>query len=257
MESSSLQRFDGKVALVTGAASGIGRATALRLAEEGARVVAVDRDEGGNQAVVADLLDSGHTAVAATCDLLDTGSIAPTVDAAAGEWGRLDVVCNIAGIGHFARDEVETLEAWNQVIAVNLTGTYLVSQAALPHLLAGEGGAIVNTSSSSATAGAPWSSAYSASKGGVIALTQTMAVTHGKQRLRVNCIAPGGVETPIVEQFSFPDGVEMDRALLGRIMPFDRMGEPEELAAAFAFLASDDASYCNGIVLRVDGGLQA
>ncbi len=252
-----MKRFDGKVALVTGAASGIGRATARRLAEEGARVVSVDRDGAANQAAVADLRRSGHHAVAATCDLLDTASIAPTVQAAATEWGRLDVLCNIAGIGHFARDEVETLEAWNEVLAVNLTGTYLMSQAALPHLLADGGGAIVNTSSSSATAGAPWSSAYSASKGGVIALTQTMAVTYGKRGLRVNCVAPGGVDTPIVEQFAFPDGVEMDRALLSRIMPFDRMAEPEELAAAFAFLASDDASYCNGIVLRVDGGLQA
>jgi NAD(P)-dependent dehydrogenase (short-subunit alcohol dehydrogenase family) len=129
-----------------------------------------------------------------------------------------------------------------------------MSKTALPHLLATRG-AIVNTASTAGTHAQPWSSAYSASKGGVIALTQTMAVSNGMQGVRVNCVAPGGVETPIAEQFSPPEGVDL--AIMGRIMPFERMGSPDELAAAFAFLASSEASYINGITIRVDGAMKA
>ena len=177
----------------------------------------------------------------------------PTVAQVMDAYGRIDVLCNIAGIGHFARDEDETPEAWNRVIGVNLTGTFFMSQACLPHLLESEGN-IVNTASTAGTNAQPWSSVYSASKGGVIALTQTMAITNGRSGIRVNCIAPGGVETPIAGQFTVPEGVDL--TIMDRILPFHRPAQPFELAAAFAFLASDDASYCNGIVLRVDGGMQ-
>ena len=148
-------------------------------------------------------------------------------------YGRIDVLCNIAGIGHFATDEDETLEAWNRVIGVNLTGTYLMSQACLPHLIESQG-CIVNTASTAGTHAQPWSSAYSASKGGVIALTQTMAITNGRSGVRVNCIAPGGVETAIGAQFTPPEDVDL--TLMARIMPFARPGQASELAAAFAFL---------------------
>ncbi|MCY4193424.1 MAG: SDR family NAD(P)-dependent oxidoreductase [bacterium] len=237
-----MNRFDDKIAVVTGAASGIGKATAARLRAEGATVVGIDRDP----------LDDVDMAI--QLDLLDLGAISPAVEQAAKAYGRIDVLCNIAGLGHFARDEDETPEAWNRVIGVNLTGTYFMSQACLPHLLH-SGGNIVNTASTAGTNAQPWSSAYSASKGGVIALTQTMAITNGKSGIRVNCIAPGGVDTPIAEQFAPPDGVDL--AIMSRILPFERPANPSELAAAFAFLASEDASYCNGIVLRVDGGMQA
>ncbi|MCY4035973.1 MAG: SDR family NAD(P)-dependent oxidoreductase [bacterium] len=237
-----MNRFDDKIAVVTGAASGIGKATAARLRAEGATVVGIDRDP----------LDDVDMAI--QLDLLDLGAISPAVEQAAKAYGRIDVLCNIAGLGHFARDEDETPEAWNRVIGVNLTGTYFMSQACLPHLLH-SGGNIVNTASTAGTNAQPWSSAYSASKGGVIALTQTMAITNGKSGIRVNCIAPGGVDTPIAEQFAPPDGVDL--AIMSRILPFERPANPSELAAAFAFLASKDASYCNGIVLRVDGGMQA
>ena len=234
-----MNRFEDKVAIVTGAASGIGQATVARLRAEGGTVVGIDRDP-------VDDVD-----MAIEFDLLDLDAISSTVDLVANAYGRIDVLCNIAGIGHFASDQEETLEAWNRVIGVNLTGTYFMSQACLPHLLESRG-CIVNTASTAGTHAQPWSSAYSASKGGVIALTQTMAITNGKLGIRVNCIAPGGVETAIGAQFTPPE--DADLTLMGRIMPFERPGQPSELAAAFAFLASEDASYCNGIILRVDGG---
>lgn len=234
-----MNRLENKVVVVTGAASGIGQATAARLRAEGGTVVGIDRDP-------VDDVD-----MAIQLDLLDLEAIAPGVDQVVDAYGRIDVLCNIAGIGHFASDEDETIEAWNRVIGVNLTGTYFMSQACLPHLLESRG-CIVNTASTAGTHAQPWSSVYSASKGGVIALTQTMAITNGRSGVRVNCIAPGGVETAIGAQFTPPE--DADLTLMARIMPFERPGRPSELAAAFAFLASDDASYCNGIVLRVDGG---
>jgi NAD(P)-dependent dehydrogenase (short-subunit alcohol dehydrogenase family) len=249
-----MTRFDGKVALVTGAASGIGRATAVRLASEGAAVACVDRAVDGAEATAAGIRDKGGNALAVGCDVLELAQIDAAVARTVEQFGRLDALCNIAGIGHFAKDEEETIEGWNRILGVNLTGTYFMSRAALPHLLESKG-AIVNCASTAGTHAQPWSSAYSASKGGVIALTQTMAITHGREGIRVNCIAPGGVTTAITEQFPMPEGVDL--AIMARIMPFVRMGEPEELAAAFAFLASDDASYVNGIILRVDGGMKA
>ena len=237
-----MNRFENKIAIVTGAASGIGQATATRLRAEGGTVIGIDRDP----------LDDVDMAI--QLDLLDLDGIAPTVAQVVDAYGRIDVLCNIAGIGHFASDEDETVEAWNRVIGVNLTGTFFMSQACLPHLIKSQG-CIVNTASTAGTHAQPWSSVYSASKGGVIALTQTMAITNGKSGIRINCIAPGGVETAIGAQFIPPEGIDL--ALMSRIMPFARPGQPPELAAAFAFLASDDASYCNGIVLRVDGGTMA
>lgn len=237
-----MNRFENKIAVVTGAASGIGAATAARLRSEGGAVVGIDRDP-------VDGVD-----LAIQLDLLDVGAISSAVAQVMDSYGCIDILCNIAGLGHFARDEDETLEAWNRVIGVNLTGTFFMSQACLPHLIESHGN-IVNTASTAGTHAQPWSSAYSASKGGVVALTQTMAITNGRSGIRVNCIAPGGVETPIANQFTPPEDVDL--TIMSRILPFDRPAEPSELAAAFAFLASDDASYCNGIVLRVDGGMQA
>jgi NAD(P)-dependent dehydrogenase (short-subunit alcohol dehydrogenase family) len=224
------------------------------LASEGAAVACVDVNAKGVRQTAKAIEGDKGRAKAYTCDLLDVASIGKTVKAVVRDFGQLDVLCNIAGLGHFARDEDETIEGWNRVIGVNLTGTYWMSKVALPHLLATKG-AIVNTASTAGTHAQPWSSAYSASKGGVISLTQTMAVSNGMQGVRVNCVAPGGVETPIAEQFLPPDGVDL--TIMGRILPFERMGTPDELAAAFAFLASSDASYVNGITIRVDGAMKA
>jgi NAD(P)-dependent dehydrogenase (short-subunit alcohol dehydrogenase family) len=247
-------RFDDNIVVVTGAASGIGRATALRVATEGAAVACIDMAADGLAEVTDEIEAGGGTALAVECNLLEVESIPGAVAAVIGQFGRIDALLNIAGMLKVIDDLSHSVDDWNRLIGVNLTGTYFMSTAALPHLLESKGN-IVNTASTAGTKGQPWSSAYSAAKGGVIALTQTMAVSHARAGVRVNCIAPGGVETPIMSDFVPPEGADL--GLIDRIAPLARMGSPAELAAAYAFLASEDGSYCNGIVLRVDGGQQA
>jgi len=249
-------RFADRRVLVTGAASGIGRATALRLAAEGATVACLDRDADGLASLAAEIAAAHGSAAARvhTCDLLAREGVQPVVRAAVADLGGLDALCNVAGIGGFRLDLEQTLDDWDAILGVNLTGTWLVTQAALPALLASRG-AIVNTASTAATDATPYSSAYAASKGGVVSLTRSLAVTHAKTGLRVNCVAPGPIDTPIALQYVPPDGV--DPALLALVLPFGEIGRADEVAAAIAFLASSDASHVNGVVLRVDGGKRA
>lgn len=249
-------RFTNRRTLVTGAASGIGRATALRLAGEGATVACLDRDEAGLAATVAEITASGlaGSGRAVPCDLLARDAVQATVRAAIAALGGLDVLCNVAGIGGFRLDHQQTLDDWDRILGVNLTGTWLVTQAALPALLESHG-AIVNTASTAATDATPYSSAYAASKGGVVSMTRSLAVTHVKAGLRVNCVAPGPIDTPIALQYVPPEGADL--SLIGLILPFGGVGEAAEVAAVIAFLASSDASHVNGQVVRVDGGKRA
>ncbi|HZR81984.1 MAG TPA: SDR family NAD(P)-dependent oxidoreductase [Candidatus Binatia bacterium] len=249
-------RFSSRRALVTGAASGIGRATALRLAREGAAVACLDRDEPGLASLVDEVAGSGVRGAArvVACDLSMREAVQPIVRDAIAALGGLDVLCNVAGIGGFRLDHEQTLEDWDRIIGINLTGTWLVCQAALPALLASRG-AIVNTASTAATDATPYSSAYAASKGGVVALTRSLAINHVKSGLRVNCVAPGPVDTPIAADYVPPEG--SDLSLIGVILPFGEIGRPEEVAAVIAFLASDEASHVNGQIVRVDGGKRA
>jgi meso-butanediol dehydrogenase/(S,S)-butanediol dehydrogenase/diacetyl reductase len=249
-----VNRFDSRSTLVTGAASGIGRATAVRLASEGAHVLACDVDEKGLAEAVASITAAGGTAVAHRLDVSDPAACRAAVAACASRFGKLDVVCNIAGVltwDHFT----EIAEAtWNRVLAVNLSGVFFVSQAAIPHLLETRG-VIVNMASAAALRGQAYTAPYAATKAAVASLTQSLAVEYAKRGLRVVALAPGGVKTALTVQTKFPDGADM--SLIQKLMPLMPMAEPEEIAAAVAFLASDEARYINGAVLSIDGAQTA
>jgi NAD(P)-dependent dehydrogenase (short-subunit alcohol dehydrogenase family) len=246
------ERFAGKVALVTGAGSGIGQATASRLGAEGAVVACVDLVETAAEKTAAGISEAGGIARSYQCDVRDAGSVAGVVAAAVGDLGRVSVVCNIAGIGSFAHSHELAVADWDRIIAVNLTGTFLVAQACLPHLLDG-GGVIVNTASTAGLMGQPYSAAYCASKGGVVMLTKALASEYIKQGVRVNAIAPGGVDTPILNSFGPPE--DADYKLLYKIMTPMGYATPDELASLFAYVASDEARYMTGSIVTMDGGI--
>jgi NAD(P)-dependent dehydrogenase (short-subunit alcohol dehydrogenase family) len=244
-----MDRYEGRVVLVTGGGSGIGRATVHRLVDEGATVVATDIAEEGLATTAKDA--SRPEAVTPFVGDVSDPAFGPAAVAVALEHGRLDTVVNSAGILRFEHSHEVRLEDWQRILDVNLTGTFLTCQAALPALLDG-GGAIVNVASTAALAAHPWAAAYSASKGGVLALTRTLAIEYAKQGLRANAVCPGSIDTPITGAFNLPDGA--DGKLLHRIMSPVGMGDPARVAAAIAYLGSDDAQHVNGADLRIDGG---
>jgi NAD(P)-dependent dehydrogenase (short-subunit alcohol dehydrogenase family) len=247
-----VERFAGKVAVVTGAAAGIGRATAVRLVEEGATVIAVDLRADD----LADLAKAHPDTVDVVAgDVSDPATAAAAVAAAVDGHGRLDVLANVAGILRTANSHEVDAAEWDLVLRVNLTGTYLFCQAAIAVMLDAGGGSIVNIGSTAALSGHPWAAAYSASKGGVLALSRTLAVEYAKRGIRVNVVCPGSITTAITDDFQFPEGA--DTKLVQRIMALDKPRGPETVAAAVAFLASDDAAHVNGESLRVDGGTLA
>jgi len=246
----SLRRFQDKVVLITGAASGIGLASVERIAQEGGTILCADVQPEAVQASAKRAVELGGRAEAVRCDVGDPEQVRHTVATCVERFGRLDVLCNIAGILRFDHTHELSLDDWSRVLQVNLTGTFLMCQAALPHLVATRG-CIVNMSSTSALAGLAYGSAYGASKAGVLALTRSIAVEYGKQGVRANAICPGSISTPMTKSPSFPEGVDMK--LVMRAMPLDKFRGPETVASLVAFLASEDAAHVNGEDVRVDG----
>jgi NAD(P)-dependent dehydrogenase (short-subunit alcohol dehydrogenase family) len=247
-----VRRFEGKVAIVTGAGSGIGRGTARRLAAEGAAVAALDVMGEAVAETVAGIIAEGGTAVAYSCDVTSEASVTSTMVSIVGDQGSPTVVCNVAGIGGFFNTHDMPFERWEKILAVNLTGPFLVCRAALPHLLE-HGGAIVNVCSNTALMGQAYSAAYCASKGGLLMFTKALAAEYMDRGVRANVVAPGGTDTPLLGTFELPEGA--DSKQLTKIMSPMGFSTPAEIAASIAFLASDESSYTTGAVLSVDGGL--
>jgi len=247
-------RFDGTVALVTGAAGGIGRATALRLAAEGARVLCVDVVEQATSETVAEIEAAGGTARAQPTDVRDPAACEAAVAAAVATWGTLDVLCNVAGVLHATHSDDETDEGWRRILAVNLDGTFWLCRSALPHLLERRG-AIVNVASTAGIMGQAYMAAYCASKHGVVGLTKALAIEYARKGLRVNAVCPGGVDTSMTQGIEFPEDVNVH--LIMRAALVDESQPPASVAAAIAWLASDEARFVNGAVVPIDAGVTA
>jgi len=249
-----MKRFEGRTALVTGAGSGIGRATALRLAEEGARVFACDIDAGALAECEAEAGSAAAGFVTHALDVADADACREAVRLAKERCGRLDILCNIAGISMFDHMTGFSDQQWHRMVAVNLSSVFFLSQAAIPHLLESRGN-IVNMASSAGIVGQAYNSMYCATKAGVVMLTKSMAIEYGKRGVRVNAVCPGGVNTPLTRGLVMPR--DFDAALFSKLLPLVPMAEASEIASAVAYLASDDARYVTGAALAIDGGQTA
>lgn len=245
--------FDGRVAVVTGAGSGLGGAVARQVASEGAPVAVFDIASDAGEKTAAEIGEKGDQARAYTVDVSDPDSVKTAMDAVAKDLGRPELVVNCAGIGKFAHTHELPYAEWRKIMGVNLDGTFLVCQAALPHLLDG-GGSIVNIASNAGVKAQPYSAAYATSKAGVVHLTRCIADEYMKRGIRANCVAPGGMETPLQNAFmEFPDGV--DWKSMRKIMSSLGNSTPEEIANVVVFVLSDACRYMTGSVLSIDGGI--
>lgn len=243
--------FSGRIALVAGGGSGIGRAAARLLAAHGAAVVVGDIDLDGAKGTV----DGIEASLAVEVDVTSASAVDAMVAAAVDRFGRLDVAVNTAGMsGVFASLPDQPVEDWQRILDVNLTSVFLCLRAEIPAIVASGGGAIVNVASAAGDMGVPGMAPYSATKHGVIGLTKSAALENARSGLRVNAVLPGPVRTPMLQRFAGGDkGVDG----MGSTMPIGRAGEPEEIAEAIVWLCSDAASYVTGHCLAVDGGALA
>jgi meso-butanediol dehydrogenase/(S,S)-butanediol dehydrogenase/diacetyl reductase len=241
-----VKRFTGKHVVITGAASGIGRATALRLGEEGGHVWCVDINAAGAEQTANEVRDFGGEAVASVLDV-------SFIDEVIEKWKRLDVLCNIAGIGGMRRFEEETPENFSKLMAVNLHGPFNLCLAAIDHLLKSKGN-VVNLASVAGKIGQAYTVSYVSSKHALVGMTKSLAMEYGKQGFRANAVCPGAVNTPLIGNFAdFPENA--DGSLVDRYNFLPWFAEPEEVAAMIAYVASDEARYVNGAVLSIDGGI--
>lgn len=248
-----MQRFDDKVVIITGAGSGIGQAAALRIAEEGGSVACLDVNQAGLDETLKNINAINGKAQSWRCDVSDPASVTQCFDEVIETYGKLNALCNVAGILRFDHTTELKLEDWNKIINVNLTGTFLSCQAAIPALLKTRG-SIVNMASTAALGAHAWTAAYSASKGGVFSLTKCLSVEYAKQGINANSVSPASIATPMSKDVALPEG--FDQSILDKVMPWDGPPRPPaKIASIIAFLASDDAEHLNGIDIRADGGI--
>ncbi len=250
-------RLDGKVAVITGAASGIGRGTAIRFAGEGAAVVIADLNVEGGEAAVRDCKENGGRAVFQKTDVSAEADVKAAVARAVKEFGRLDIMFNNAGLGGAVGPIDETtVENWDKSLAVLLRSVFLGMKFAIPEMRKAGGGSIISTASVAGLRGGAGPHAYSAAKAAVINLTRSVALEVGKDRIRVNCICPGGINTPLINT-RMPGGEAVAEQFLAMIQPIPRAGHPQDVAAMALFLASDESEWVTGAAMVVDGGLTA
>lgn len=249
-----MKRFEHKVALISGAASGVGRATAVRLAGEGASIFGVDIDEAGLAETAASVQNAGGKMEVGRFDLRSRDACHGAAGAAVAAFGRLDVLGNIAGVSRFQIFGELTEQEWDFIFDINVKGAAFLAQAAIPHLIE-TNGAVVNVASVAGLIGQAYTVAYTASKGAVVQLTRSLAMEYINDGIRINAVAPGGVKTPMTEQLQFPEGIDwkLVKPFIGR----RGLCEPEEVAAAIAYLASDEARSIHGAILSIDGGVAA
>ncbi|WP_406142184.1 SDR family NAD(P)-dependent oxidoreductase [Streptomyces sp. NBC_01089] len=254
-----MNRFDGRRVLVTGGGSGIGQATVARILAEGGTVVAADIVEAGLDTTREQARAAGKESRLTTvvADISDESSVRSAIGGAISDLGGLDALVNAAGILRSSHTADTTLELWNKILAVNLTGTFLVTREALPALLAGGKGVVVNFSSTSATFAHPYMAAYAATKGGIQSFTHAIAIEYAKQGLRAVCVAPGSIASGMTSDPGLP--ADADLSLLAKLSPAIGQGfaGPETVAGVIAMLASDDGAFVTGTELRIDGGTHA
>ena len=253
-----MPRLYGKVALITGGGTGIGRACAILFAKEGARVAVAGRRKPPLEAVVREIEAAGGEALAAICDVTDRKSAEAAVAVTTRRFGRLDILVNNAGAVVVANVEQTSDEDWTRVLSVNLTGTFLVSRAALPELRKAGGGSILNIGSILGLISRKQRAAYSAAKAGVAGLTRAMALDHAHENIRVNCICPSIIETELgLQSMAQSPDPEAERKRRAAEIPLGRLGKPEDVAQMALYLASGESAWVTGAALPLDGGLTA
>ena len=251
-----MSRLDGKVVIITGAGSGMGRAAALLFGGEGALLVLADIDGSAAERTAKDVAGDGGSALAQRTDVSHEEDVQKLIERATSEHGRLDVIWNNAGIeGPSARLADQTLAEWQQVLAVNLTGVFLGMKYALPVMVEQESGSIISTASVAGLVGWHGAAAYSATKAAVVNLTRTAAIEYAKYGVRVNCICPGVIQTAMVERIT--GGTSQSLKRLKRMQPLPRIGQPEDIARMALYLASDESAFVTGAAMVVDGGYVA